>query len=376
MPPRSRQAGRQEGAPQGEEERRRRATPTSRARSTTQSSRSPTRRCGDRVGQCRHRRLQGLAQVHPVRRTDVRRGGGAPSHGARHEEDRRLRQGSGFRARDGHPVAGRRRARGRHDPRRHADRPQRLPPAQAAAGSDPRPETQRRRPTMARYTGPMTKKSRRLGVDLIGGDSGYERRPYPPGQHGRGRIKESEYRLQLLGRSRRPATPTVCWRSSSAATTTRPAVVPARPVTTCCSCSRHGSTTSSTAAGFARTRRHARQLVVHGHFVVNGQARSTCPSYQVSAHDVIDVRQKSVEMTPFIIARETHGERIVAGVAGGAAQPNAHSRAPAPGTTARSTCRCKNSSSSSTTPRSNPTGNVRSPSADAKSHVGAKHVVK
>jgi small subunit ribosomal protein S4 len=43
----------------------------------------------------------------------------------------------------------------------------------------------------------MTKKSRRLGVDLVGGDSAYERRPYPPGQHGRGRIKESEYLLQL-----------------------------------------------------------------------------------------------------------------------------------------------------------------------------------
>src|SRR5680860_1013514 len=50
---------------------------------------------------------------------------------------------------------------------------------------------------MARYTGPMTKKSRRLGVDLVGGDQAYERRPYPPGQHGRGRIKESEYLLQL-----------------------------------------------------------------------------------------------------------------------------------------------------------------------------------
>src|ERR687893_2897963 len=50
---------------------------------------------------------------------------------------------------------------------------------------------------MARYTGPMTKKSRRLGVDLVGGDSAFEKRPYPPGQHGRGRIKESEYLLQL-----------------------------------------------------------------------------------------------------------------------------------------------------------------------------------
>ena len=50
---------------------------------------------------------------------------------------------------------------------------------------------------MARYTGPMTKKSRRLGVDLVGGDMAFERRPFPPGQHGRGRAKESEYLLQL-----------------------------------------------------------------------------------------------------------------------------------------------------------------------------------
>ena len=51
---------------------------------------------------------------------------------------------------------------------------------------------------MARYTGPLTKKSRRLGVDLVGGDAAFEKRPYPPGMHGRGRVKESEYRLQLM----------------------------------------------------------------------------------------------------------------------------------------------------------------------------------
>ena len=50
---------------------------------------------------------------------------------------------------------------------------------------------------MARYTGPVTRKSRRLGVDLVGGDQAFEKRPYPPGQHGRARIKESEYRQQL-----------------------------------------------------------------------------------------------------------------------------------------------------------------------------------
>ena len=50
---------------------------------------------------------------------------------------------------------------------------------------------------MARDTGPVTRKSRRLRVDLVGGDMAFERRPYPPGQAGRARIKESEYLLQL-----------------------------------------------------------------------------------------------------------------------------------------------------------------------------------
>jgi small subunit ribosomal protein S4 len=43
---------------------------------------------------------------------------------------------------------------------------------------------------------------------------------------------------------------------------------------------------------------------------VNGK-KVDIPSYQVDAHDIIDVREKSLEMTPFIVARETHGDRIV-----------------------------------------------------------------
>ena len=50
---------------------------------------------------------------------------------------------------------------------------------------------------MARYTGPATRISRRLNVDLVGGDASFERRPYPPGQHGRARIKQSEYLMQV-----------------------------------------------------------------------------------------------------------------------------------------------------------------------------------
>ncbi|MGH3472839.1 MAG: 30S ribosomal protein S4 [Nocardioidaceae bacterium] len=162
---------------------------------------------------------------------------------------------------------------------------------------------------MARYTGPMTKKSRRLGVDLIGGDAAYERRPYPPGQHGRARVRESEYRNQLMEKQKARYTYGVLerqFRRYYHEASRRP-----------------GKTGDNLLqllegrldnvvyrAGFARTRRHARQLVVHGHFVVNGH-KVDIPSYQVAAHDVIDVRTKSHEMTPFIVARETQGERIV-----------------------------------------------------------------
>ena len=61
---------------------------------------------------------------------------------------------------------------------------------------------------MARYTGPITKKSRRLGTDLVGNDKAFERRPYPPGQHGRGRTKDSEYSLQLREKQKALSLPT------------------------------------------------------------------------------------------------------------------------------------------------------------------------
>ncbi len=162
---------------------------------------------------------------------------------------------------------------------------------------------------MARYTGPLTRKSRRLGVDLVGGDAAFEKRPYPPGQHGRGRIKESEYLLQLQEKQKARFTYGVMekqFRRYYDEASRRP-----------------GKTGDNLLqllesrldnvvyrAGFARTRRHSRQLVGHGHFVVNGR-KVDVPSYQVAAHDVIDVRSKSLEMTPFIVARETHGERLV-----------------------------------------------------------------
>ena len=61
-------------------------------------------------------------------------------------------------------------------------------------------------------------------------------------------------------------------------------------------------------SGIARTRRQSRQLVSHGHFLVNGH-KVNIPSYRVTPLDIIDVKPKSLETTPFLIARETLGER-------------------------------------------------------------------
>ncbi|QTI68123.1 30S ribosomal protein S4 [Gordonia sp. L191] len=164
---------------------------------------------------------------------------------------------------------------------------------------------------MARYTGPATKKSRRLRVDLIGGDQAFERRPYPPGQHGRSRIKESEYLLQLQEKQKARFTYGVLEKQF------RRYYEEANR--------RTGKTGDELLklletrldnvvyrAGIARTRRQARQMVSHGHFTVNG-VKVDVPSYRVSQYDIVDVRPKSLQTTPFQIAKELVGDRPVPG---------------------------------------------------------------
>jgi small subunit ribosomal protein S4 len=162
---------------------------------------------------------------------------------------------------------------------------------------------------MARYTGPATRKSRRLRVDLVGGDQAFERRPYPPGQHGRARIKESEYLLQLQEKQKARFTYGVMEKQFA-----RYYEEANR---------RSGKTGDELLklletrldnvvyrAGLARTRRQSRQMVSHGHFTVNG-VKVDVPSYRVSQYDIIDVRPKSLQTVPFQIAREIQGDRPV-----------------------------------------------------------------
>ena len=164
---------------------------------------------------------------------------------------------------------------------------------------------------MARYTGPVTRKSRRFKVDLVGGDRSFERRPYPPGQHGRGRIKESEYLLQLQEKQKARYTYGVLERQfrryyeQASRTKGKTGEALLQLLET-----RLDNVVYR--AGLARTRRQARQLVSHGHFIVNGK-KVNVPSFQVSKFDIIDVKPKSLGTLPFVAAKESFGDRPIPG---------------------------------------------------------------
>ncbi|SHL01138.1 small subunit ribosomal protein S4 [Pseudonocardia thermophila] len=162
---------------------------------------------------------------------------------------------------------------------------------------------------MARYTGPMTRKSRRLKVDLVGGDQAFERRPYPPGQHGRIRIKETEYLLQLQEKQKARYAYGVLekqFRRYYEEANRRPGKT-GDNLMQILECRLDNVVYR---AGLARTRRMARQLVSHNHFLVNGK-KVNIPSFQVSQYDIIDVRPKSLSLDPFVIAKETLGDRPI-----------------------------------------------------------------
>ena len=164
---------------------------------------------------------------------------------------------------------------------------------------------------MARYTGPITKKSRRLGTDLVGNDKAFEHRPYPPGQHGRGRTKDSEYLLQLREKQKARYADGVLEKQFRRYYEEADRL-PGKTGEALLQILETRLDNVIYRAGFASTRRQARQMVSHGHFLVNGK-RVTIPSFRVSPLDIVDVAPKSLNLTPFIIARETWGEREVPG---------------------------------------------------------------
>jgi small subunit ribosomal protein S4 len=137
----------------------------------------------------------------------------------------------------------------------------------------------------------------------------FESRPFPPGQHGRGRTKESEYLLQLREKQKARRIYGVLEKQFH----TYYVEANRRPGKTGEELLKILESRLDNVvyrAGYAKSRDMARQLVKHGHFTVNGQ-KVDIPSYRVKDHDIVQVREKSIEMTPFVIARAEAGGRTV-----------------------------------------------------------------
>jgi small subunit ribosomal protein S4 len=149
---------------------------------------------------------------------------------------------------------------------------------------------------MARYTGPTTKKSRAFGESIFGYDKYFERRKYPPGQHGQSKKRKtkSDYSHQLSEKQKAKYTYGVLERQFRRTfhNATR----------------RHGVTgeillqllearldNTVFRLGISPTRRGARQLVGHRHITVNGKVVNI-PSYSLKPGDIIAVRAKSKGM--------------------------------------------------------------------------------
>ena len=151
---------------------------------------------------------------------------------------------------------------------------------------------------MARYTGPQVKISRRLGVNVFEnekGERGIERKPYPPGEHGRGRRRQpSEYSLQLAEKQKAKYIYGVLEKQFVNLYKLAHRQKGITGENLLCMLEQRVDNVIFR-SGFARTRPQARQLVNHGHVLVNGQ-RVTIPSFRVRKGDVVEVSAKAKKM--------------------------------------------------------------------------------
>jgi small subunit ribosomal protein S4 len=145
---------------------------------------------------------------------------------------------------------------------------------------------------MARYTGPRTKISRRFGVSLFGPSKSLERRNFPPGQHGvrAGRKKKSEYAVALGEKQKLRFQYGVLEKQFR---TYYQEAARRRGITGTVMLQLLESRLDNVCfrAGFGNSRQAARQMVNHGHVLVNGRCVDI-PSYQVKPGDVVKVGAK------------------------------------------------------------------------------------
>jgi small subunit ribosomal protein S4 len=146
---------------------------------------------------------------------------------------------------------------------------------------------------MARYTGPKTKIARKFGEAIFGDDKAFEKRNYPPGQHGmaKKRGKKSEYAVQLMEKQKAKYSYGILEKQFrnlfEKASATKG--VTGEVLLQLCEARLDNVVFRM---GIAPSRRGARQLVSHRHITVNGE-NVNIPSYHLKAGDVVGVREKS-----------------------------------------------------------------------------------
>lgn len=146
---------------------------------------------------------------------------------------------------------------------------------------------------MARYRGPKSKIARKFGDPIFGPDRSFEKKNYPPGQHGnaRRRGKKSEYAIQLAEKQKAKYTYGILERqfANMFDRASRSKGITGEVLLQLCEARLDNVVFR---LGLAQSRRGARQLVSHRHITVNGELVSI-PSYQLKEGDVVGVREKS-----------------------------------------------------------------------------------
>ncbi|MGI9552020.1 MAG: 30S ribosomal protein S4 [Aurantibacter sp.] len=146
---------------------------------------------------------------------------------------------------------------------------------------------------MARYTGPKSKIARKFGEAIFGDDKSFEKKNYPPGQHGnnRRRGKKSEYAIQLMEKQKAKYTYGILERQfrNIFARAKGKEGVTGEILLQLCECRLDNVVYRM---GISNSRRGARQLVSHRHITVNGELVNI-PSYTLKAGDIVGVREKS-----------------------------------------------------------------------------------
>jgi len=162
---------------------------------------------------------------------------------------------------------------------------------------------------MARYTGPRHRACRRARTPLCQSKRcPVDRRPYPPGDHGRGRIRESDYLVQLREKQKLRAMYGILerqFRKYYEEAARRPGITGE----TILQMLEQRLDNVVWRSGLAATRPQARQLVNHGHFKVNGK-KVDIPSYQVQPGDVVTIKDRSKDLIAVQHSVDTQGRPV------------------------------------------------------------------